>query len=262
MIEKASPSVISVIGTGGLGSGIIYDVETLESGLFRYYALTNHHVVDGSDEIKIRFDEKTFQIAVTDYQSSETYDIAVIRIETDEVLPVYDIPPITQNEYVDIVNGQDVFAMGSPYSESYHNYVTQGVLSMTSFTYRGIRNLGIVHDAEINPGNSGGPLFNLNGDVIGVNVAKVVSINEDNQEYILEGINYSLNINIISQVVNGFLETNYTKVVRTPKIGVTVTDYSIEYGIYPIQYNQGVFVAGFDYTRSSYEVLEIEDQYI
>jgi len=259
MLEKATPSVISVIGTGGLGSGIIYDVETLESGLFRYYALTNHHVVDGSDEIKIRFDEETFQIAVTDYQTSEAYDIAVLRIETDEVLPVYDIPPITQNEYVDIVNGQDVYAIGSPYSESYHNYVTQGVLSMTSFSYKGIRNLGIVHDAEINPGNSGGPLFNLNGEVIGVNVAKVISVNEDNQEYLLEGINYSLNINIISQVVNSFLESNYTDVVRTPKIGVTVSDYSIEYDVYPIQYNQGVFVIGFDYTRSSYEVLKVED---
>lgn len=259
MIDDVSDAVISVIGSGGLGSGIIYDVKTLEDGTFRYYALTNNHVVEDSEEIKIRFDEATSQIPVTDYQTSETYDIAVLRIETDEVLPVYDIPPITKDEYVDIIQGQDVFAIGSPYSQTFHNYVTQGIVSVESFTYRGIYELGIVHDAEINPGNSGGPLFNLNGEVIGINVAKIVNIYVDGEEYLLEGLNYSLNINVISQVVNGFSEEQYEAVIRNPKIGVTVTDYTTEFEVFPPSYTYGVYVIDFDYTRTSYEVLLLED---
>lgn len=259
MIEDVSPAVVSVVGSGGLGSGIIYGVKTLDNGMFQYYALTNNHVVDDSEEIKIRFDEAESQIAVTDYQTSEAYDIAVLRIVTDEVLPVYDIPPITSSAYVDIIQGQDVFAIGSPYSQTFHNYVTQGVVSKDAFTYRGIYQLGIVHDAEINPGNSGGPLFNLNGDVIGINVAKMVNIYVDSEEYLLEGMNYSLNINVISQVVNGFSEDAYTEVVRSPKIGVTVTDYSSEFEVFPPSYTYGVYVIDFDYTRTSYEVLLLED---
>ncbi len=259
MIQTVSPSVVSVIGSVGLGSGIVFDKETLEDGSFRYYILTNNHVVSDNEEVRIKFSETESEYAVKDYQTNENYDIAVLRVDTDQELPVYDIPPITKNEYVDMVVGQDVYAVGTPLSVLYHNYVTQGVISVLDYTYRGIYQLGIVHDAEINPGNSGGPLFNLNGDVIGVNVAKVVNLSDGTKTVYAEGLNYSLNINVVSQAVRNFTSDGWTEMLRSPKLGVTVVDYSSNYDLYPISYNDGVLVTGFDYTRKAYLGLESYD---
>jgi S1-C subfamily serine protease len=259
MIETLKASLVSVIGTGGLGSGLIYDKEVLESGLNRYYILTNNHVISGSTEIRIKFEEFDNEIAVTDFQSNENYDIAVLRVVTDAELEVYDIPPITKSEYVDIVQGQDVYAIGTPYSTNLYSYTTQGIVSLYNYTYKGIYQLGIVHDAEINPGNSGGPLVNLSGEVIGVNVAKMVNFYDDGEEVYTEGINYSLNINIVSTVINDFLEENYEVSERTPKMGVTVVDYNEIFDIFPSSYASGVLVVEFDYTRNAYETLEIND---
>ena len=259
MIQTVSPSIVSVIGSVGLGSGIVFDKETLEDGSFRYYVLTNNHVLSDNEEVRIKFSETESEYAVKDYQSNENYDIAVLRVETDQELPVYDIPPITKDEYVDMVVGQDVYAIGTPLSVLYQNYFTKSVISVLDYTYRGIYQLGIVHDAEINPGNSGGPLFNLNGDVIGVNVAKVVNLSNGIETVYAEGLNYSLNINVVSQAVRHFTADGWTEMIRNPKLGVTVTDYSSNYDLYPISYNDGVLVTGFDYTRNAFLGLEIYD---
>ncbi|QWB96349.1 trypsin-like peptidase domain-containing protein [Mycoplasmatota bacterium] len=259
MIETLKASLVSVIGTGGLGSGLIYDKEVLDSGLFRYYVLTNNHVISESTEIKIKFETVDYELAVTDFQGNENYDVAVLRIVTDEELVVYDIPPITENAYVDIVQGQDVYAIGSPYSTDLYSYTTQGIVSLYNYTYRGVYQLGIVHDAEINPGNSGGPLVNLKGEVIGINVAKMINFYDDGNEIYTEGINHSLNINIISTVINDFLEENFEDTERTPKIGVTVVDYDESFDIFPSEYASGILVLEFDYTRNAYEVLETSD---
>lgn len=259
MVDRVLPSIVSVIGTGGLGSGIIFKEELLENNVTRYYVLTNYHVVSESTEIRIKFSDQTYELPVTDYQGSESYDIAVLRFETEDDLAVYDIPPISDQQYVDIVQGQDVFAIGSPYSTDFYNYTTEGIVSLTNLTYKGIYQLGIVHDAEINPGNSGGPLFNLNGEVIGVNVAKIVNIYEDDETIPVEGLNYSLNINVIAQVINGYQEEDYELVERDPKLGITVVEYDSEFEIFPIKYSSGVLVVGFDYTRNSYESLALND---
>jgi len=259
MIKTLKASLVSVIGTGGLGSGLIYDKEVLDSGLYRYYVLTNNHVVSESTEIRIKFETVDYELAVTDFQGNENYDVAVLRIVTDEELVVYDIPPITENAYVDIVQGQDVYAIGSPYSTDLYSYTTQGIVSLYNYTYRGVYQLGIVHDAEINPGNSGGPLVNLKGEVIGINVAKMINFYDDGNEIYTEGINYSLNINIISTVINDFLEENFKDTERTPKMGVTVVDYDESFDIFPSEYTSGILVLEFDYTRNAYEVLETYD---
>jgi S1-C subfamily serine protease len=259
MIQSLKPSLVSVIGTGGLGSGLIYDKEVLESGLYRYSILTNNHVVSESTEIRIKFDTDDYEIAVTDFQGNDSYDVAVLRVETSEEFEVYDIPPITEGKYVDIVQGQDVYAIGSPYSTDFYSYTTQGIISLYNYTYKGVYQLGIVHDAEINPGNSGGPLLNLNGDVVGINVAKLVTVYDDNEQVYTEGINYSLNINIISNVINDFLEEDYEDIERTPKLGVTVVDYDVSFGYFPASYTNGVLVVEFDYTRDAYHVLQAYD---
>ncbi|MFA6800876.1 MAG: trypsin-like peptidase domain-containing protein [Acholeplasmataceae bacterium] len=258
MIANAYPSVVSVIGASGLGSGIIYQKETLESGLYRYSILTNNHVVDENTELRIKFSE-TDEMIATDYQANSTYDVAIIRVVTDLELPVYDIPPITTGEAVDIVVGQDVYAMGTPYSTYLHNYVTQGIVSQINYTYHGVYQLGIVHEAEINPGNSGGPLFNLNGDVIGINVAKVVTVYVDGEGLPAEGINYSLNINVVATAISDFNDDGWVEISRSPKLGVTVANYSAESEYYPEIYLDGVVVSGFDYTRNAYLTVQLYD---
>ncbi len=259
MIAEVSPSIVTVMGSQGLGSGTIYKVETLESGEFRYYILTNNHVIEENEEIRIRMTDQMEEYAVSDYQVSETHDLAVLRVITDEVLPVHDIPPITSSEYVDIVQGQDVYAIGTPLETDLHQHVSHGIISIDKINYRGVINLAIMHEAEINPGNSGGPLFNLEGQVIGVNVAKTVEVADGSDTVYAEGINYSLNINIISQVINQFLEENYVASIRSPKMGVTVTDYIEGLWYYPRIYQSGVMVIGFDYTREGYQYLESYD---
>lgn len=258
MIANAYPSVVSVIGASGLGSGIIYQKETLESGLYRYSILTNNHVVDENTELRIKFSE-TDEMIATDYQANSTYDVAIIRVVTDLELAVYDIPPITTGEAVDIVVGQDVYAMGTPYSTYLHNYVTQGIVSQINYTYHGVYQLGIVHEAEINPGNSGGPLFNLNGDVIGINVAKVVTVYVDGEGLPAEGINYSLNINVVATAISDFNDDGWVEISRSPKLGVTVANYSAESEYYPEIYLDGVVVSGFDYTRNAYLTVQLYD---
>jgi len=161
------------------GSGIIFDskpIEGTENTL--YYALTNHHVVEEGGEMRIHFGDDKTDLAVRDYASYELYDIAVVRFvaPNTRVIRVHPISPIKDNTITQIMKGQDVYAIGTPEDITRFNYVTQGIVSLATYPYNGIEDLAIMHDAELNPGNSGGPLFNLNGDVIGINVAKVPSI--------------------------------------------------------------------------------------
>ncbi len=259
MIERVTPAVVTVIGSNGLGSGTIFKVKKLESGKFQYYILTNNHVVRENDEIRIRMTDQTKEYAVTDYQVREAYDVAVLRVVTDDDLPILDIPPITRSEYVDIVQGQDVYAIGTPLETDLHQHVSHGIISVEKISYRSVFDLGIMHDAEINPGNSGGPLFNLNGEVLGINVAKITNLNDNGKVVYTEGINYSLNINVIAQIINQFLEEDYVESIRSPKLGVTVIDYVSGLWKYPETYASGVLIIGFDYTRQGYKNLEIYD---
>jgi S1-C subfamily serine protease len=229
----------------------------------RYYILTNFHVVKDGGEMKIHFGNVIPDINVKDYAPYESYDIAVIRIETSEVLRVHHVGPIDDNTTTQIIKGQDVYAIGTPQDIDKFNYVTQGIVSMSSYTYNGIVGLALMHDAELNPGNSGGPLFNLQGDLIGINVAKVGTISTTDGTIAAEGLNYSLNINKIAPKIRSFIESDYIPVVRKPRLGVTVQDVSVfleENSADLLPANPvGVVIIGFDLTRNAYLQLELYD---
>lgn len=267
MIAEVEPSVIVVKTESGHGSGIIFDVEETDTqGVYLYYALTNYHVIEDAGEMKIHFGDTRDDITVQDVAGNERYDIAVVRFETDRVLSVHTISVFEDPDtYLQILKGQDVFAIGTPQSIDRFNYVTSGIVSLVSVTYNGIPGLAIMHDAELNPGNSGGPLFNLNGDVIGINVAKISNISTIDGVIPAEGLNYSLSINAIAPIVLGFEASDYSAVVRKPRLGVTVmdsTDYladsSYDPDLIPAD-TLGVVVIDFDYTRNAYLVLEAYD---
>ncbi len=139
-----------------LGTGFIID----EQG----FILTNNHVVEGTDEITVTLADKREFAAKIIGRDSKT-DLALIRIESDQVLPAL---PLGDSDKLEV--GDWVMAIGNPYGLGHT--VTAGIVSAK---YRqigaGAYDNFIQTDASINPGNSGGPLLDTTGKVIGVNTA-------------------------------------------------------------------------------------------
>ena len=151
------------LASSGLGSGFVVDA----SGII----VTNNHVVQGADALRVKLaDGREFDATLVG--RDELTDLAVVRIETKgEDLG---IKPVSfgNSETLDV--GEWVVAIGSPFGFS--STVTAGIVSAKGRSLAP-REMGrnfedfIQTDAAINPGNSGGPLFNLRGEVVGVNTA-------------------------------------------------------------------------------------------
>lgn len=269
MINDVQKSVIIVHTDNGHGSGIIYAKEPgVGKYKYRYFVLTNAHVVEDSEEISIKYGGTNIQIPVSSYALSSLYDVAVLRVDTNEELIYHDIPAITKNEEVIIKKGQTVFAIGTPHDYKNYNYVTDGIVSLSSYPYNGVENLAIMHNAEVNPGNSGGPLFNLKGEVIGINVAKIPTVSSKDGEIAAEGLNYAININMAAERIRGFKEESFIKIVRAPKLGITVRNLSdqrnkeVNPDYNPDDYpdiDYGVVIIDFDYTRNGHKVFLVKD---
>jgi serine protease Do len=142
----------------GLGSGVIIS----PSG----YILTNNHVIEGADLIKVQLFDETEYVA-TIVGTDKPSDMAVIRIKakTDKLPTI----PLGSSERLRI--GEWVIAVGNPYGLSHT--VTTGIISAKGRKNTGINSYEnfIQTDAAINPGNSGGALMNLSGELIGINTA-------------------------------------------------------------------------------------------
>jgi len=143
----------------GMGTGVIIDE--------RGYIVTNHHVVEGVDSLRVTtYDGSAYTAKVVSFDRK--HDLAIIKINPTRSLNV--MPLGTSS---DLMLGESVIAVGNAYG--YENTMTTGIISQLSRDVevnekQSYRNL-IQTDASINPGNSGGPLINLNGEVIGINVA-------------------------------------------------------------------------------------------
>jgi serine protease Do len=138
----------------GLGSGFIISPDG--------YILTNNHVVDGADEVTVRMtngDEYAAQVIGTDPGT----DVALIKIEAEG------LPQVKFGDSEEAEVGEWVLAIGSPFNFEYS--VTKGIISAKGRALGGSdRYVPFLQtDVPINPGNSGGPLFNMKGEVIGIN---------------------------------------------------------------------------------------------
>jgi serine protease Do len=150
-------------GEGGNGQGM-FNTESLGSGFIISgdgYVLTNYHVVADSDEILVRLSDRREFVADLVGADKRT-DVALLRI------PSENLPVVSIGRSEDLKVGEWVLAIGSPFG--FEHSVTAGIVSAKG------RNLPkenyvpfIQTDVAINPGNSGGPLFNLKGDVVGMN---------------------------------------------------------------------------------------------
>lgn len=136
-----------------LGSGFVIS----EDG----YILTNHHVVAGADEVIVRFSNREEYVASI-VGSDEASDIALLKIDAEG------LPVLKFGDSDSLKVGEWVLAIGSPFG--FDHSVTAGIVSAKGRSLPADNYVPFIQtDVAINPGNSGGPLFNLDGEVIGIN---------------------------------------------------------------------------------------------
>lgn len=163
VVDRVIGSVVLIesMDGAGSGSGIVLDTEG--------HILTNYHVVEQMSRIKVTLYDGSAseaQVAGTDPSN----DLAVVRASG---FSAAQLQAATLGDSASMRVGQRVFAIGNPFNERFT--VTQGIISAlnrssTSFGGRSIQGV-IQTDAALNPGNSGGPLFNLEGEVVGINTS-------------------------------------------------------------------------------------------
>jgi len=187
-----------------LASGVIINKD-------KGYIITNNHVIDRAEEIKVvLFDKREIiaEIVATDPLS----DIAVIQINSES------LQEANPGNSTNLQIGEWVIAIGSPFGLHLNHTVTAGIVSATGrsdvISKLNFENF-IQHDAAINPGNSGGGLFNLNGELIGINTA----IATDGFSRSNAGVGFAVPINQVMRVVNDLI--NEGKVLRG-FLGVTI----------------------------------------
>lgn len=205
----------------GAGSGWIYDAEG--------HVVTNNHVVEGADSFVVQFYDGT-QVNATLVGTDSFQDVAVLQLDLEDGQTVPGVA--TVGDSTAMRAGDQVVAIGSPLGE-FTNSVSEGIIggldrSLDTGEGYALANL-IQHDAPISPGNSGGPLLNMNGEVIGMNVAKVEY--QQAGEASATGLNFAIDGNTVKEIVDEIL-TNDGNVVF-PYLGVstqTLTDGTVQVG--------------------------------
>ena len=181
----------------GTGSGFIISADGL--------ILTNHHVVDGADEIKVRLtDNREFTGKVLG--SDAKTDIAVVKIQAK------DLPYLTMGNSDELKVGEWVAAIGSPFGLD--NTVSSGIVSAKSRKLPSDQYVPFIQtDVAVNPGNSGGPLFNMKGEVVGIN-SQIFSTSGG-----FMGLSFAIPSNLAMQIKDQLVKNG--KVTRG-RIGVVI----------------------------------------
>jgi serine protease Do len=176
----------------GLGSGVIISQDG--------YILTNNHVVEGADELKVTLgDQRIFPAKVIG--TDKRTDLAVVKIDAAN------LPAIALADSDQVKIGQFALAIGNPFGVG--RTVTMGIVSATGRGGLGIEDYEdfIQTDAAINPGNSGGALVNVNGELIGINTAILTEGSGGNQ-----GVGFAIPVNMAKNVEEQIIKNG--KVIR------------------------------------------------
>ena len=208
--EEVMPSVVSITNLsvqqvqsffGGIqeqesksvGSGIIISQNDSE-----LLIITNNHVVEGNETLTVSFvDEESVEAQVKG--TDATKDLAVIAVQTKEIkdttMDQIKVASLGNSDQLQV--GESVIAIGN--ALGYGQSVTSGIVSATGRELDGIDEKLIQTDAAINPGNSGGALLNANGEVIGINTAKVATDT-------VEGMGYAIPINTAKPIIDQLIK--------------------------------------------------------
>src|SRR5574343_1344765 len=186
-----------------LGSGFIISGDG--------YILTNAHVVDGADEVTVRLTDKR-EFKAKAIGADKRTDVALIKIEASG-LPAVKLADISQLKV-----GEWVVAIGSPFG--FDNSVTAGIVSAKGRSLPQENYVPFIQtDVAINPGNSGGPLFNMRGEVVGINS----QIYSRSGGYM--GVSFAIPIDVAMDIQNQLRASGR---VQRGRIGVTIQEVSRE----------------------------------
>jgi serine protease Do len=216
-VEKVSNSVVNIASVRmmqdqlfrvfpvqGVGSGIIID----DKG----HILTNNHVIDGSDRLRVTLGDSK-QVSAKVVGTDEETDLAVVRAEPLEINSndAVKFQPVNLGNSEELKVGQIVMAVGNPFGLTGGPTVTAGIISSLNRNVQfenGILEL-VQTDAAINPGNSGGPLINTKGEVVAINTAKIPYG---------QGIGFAVPINTVKSILNDLVENGH---VTRPWLGIS-----------------------------------------
>ncbi len=180
--------------TNALGSGVIIDADN-------GYILTNNHVVDEMDGIRVKLIDKREFDAIIIGTDPKT-DLAILQIDADNLNDI----ELGNSDKIRV--GEWVLAVGSPFSENLSHTVTTGIVSalgrsniMNTQSYEDF----IQTDAAINPGNSGGALLNMEGELIGINTAIATGGYEKSNR----GVGFAIPSNMASRVMRDLIDKGY-----------------------------------------------------
>ena len=203
--QAASPDENGEGGHGGeaLGSGFIISQDG--------YVLTNNHVVEGAEKVTVKLtDGREFHAQVIG--TDKTSDVAVLKIDASN------LPTVKIGDPANSKVGEWVVAIGSPYG--FDSTVTSGIISAKARQFSDDSPIPFIQtDVPVNPGNSGGPLFNLNGEVIGIN-SMIYSRTGG-----FQGLSFAIPIDAAMHVKDQLVRTGH---VSRGRIGVGVQPVSAE----------------------------------
>jgi serine protease Do len=233
-IEKVSKSVVNIASVRMVKDQLlrIFPVEGVGSGVIidkKGYILTNYHVIDKADKLKITTTDGNFFDGFV-VGTDKVTDLAIVRIESKEA---FSFAELGNSENLRI--GQIVIAIGNPFGLSGGPTVTAGIISSLNRNLQfenGIMEL-IQTDAAINPGNSGGPLIDTNGKVIGINTAKIPYA---------QGMGFAIPINVAKTIQLDLIEKG--QVTNRPWMGISTIKITRQLArYYGLPTGEGILVA-------------------
>jgi len=216
-VEKVSRSVVNIASVRmmqdqlfrvfpvrGVGSGVIIDD--------RGHILTNNHVIDDTDRLRVTFGDSR-QVNAKTVGKDVVTDLAIVKAEPRELYSNDEISfqPAVLGNSDELKVGQIVMAVGNPFGLTGGPTVTAGIISSLNRNVQfenGILEL-VQTDASINPGNSGGPLINTSGEVVAINTAKIPYG---------QGIGFAVPINTVKSILTELLENGH---VKRPWLGIS-----------------------------------------
>ncbi len=202
LFDRVSPGTVAIITDKGQGSGFVYDAQG--------HIITNYHVIEGAKTVEVRF-TSGFMAYGTVIGTDLDSDLAVVKVDA----PAGELHPLPLGDSSSLKVGQTVIAIGNPFG--LNSTMTVGIISALGRTFNSIHETPegdffsagdiIQTDAAINPGNSGGPLFNINGEVVGVNLAIISNNFTDFGQMTNSGIGFAVSVNIIKRVAPVLIAT-------------------------------------------------------
>lgn len=237
-VKTTVVTIRNIVGnkTTSTGSGVFFAQDSVSNGYA--YIFTNAHVVEGSTSIEVLL-HNNIMVKGTLIGYDKNEDVAVVKIEKRN-----DINIATLRHTNTLNIGEKVMAVGSPLGEKYSSTATNGIISNLNITISpddSSLDLFLIQvDAALNPGNSGGPLFDNNGNLIGINTIKLVNSGSSTN---IESFNYAIPISHFELVASYLLQGS---LYYRPFLNISVMDIRMmntsERNNYNLQVDTGLLI--------------------